>query len=44
MFFTKAAARMLTRVGVGVFDTGLLSVGRFASGRSCDRSTRSGFT
>jgi hypothetical protein len=43
MFLNKAAAQIGTNVRVRGFNAGLLARSQFASGRSCDRPTRSRF-
>jgi hypothetical protein len=41
---TKRKAQIGTSVGARVFNAGLLARSQFASGRSCDRPTRSTFS
>jgi hypothetical protein len=44
MFFNKATAQIGTNVRANGFNAGLLARSQFASGRSCDRLTRSRFS
>jgi hypothetical protein len=44
VFYNKATSQIGTNVRAGVFDAGLLARSQFASGRSCDRPTRSRFS
>jgi hypothetical protein len=44
MFFNKATAQIGTNVRARVFNAGPLTRSQFASGRSCDRPTRSRFS
>jgi hypothetical protein len=44
MFFVKATAQIGTNVRARAFNAGLLARSQFASGKSCDRLTRSRFS
>jgi hypothetical protein len=44
VFYNKAASQIGTNVRDRVFNAGLLASSQFASGRSCDRATRSRFS
>jgi hypothetical protein len=44
MFFNKATVQIETNVRARAFNAGLLARSQFASGRSCDRPTRSRFS
>jgi hypothetical protein len=44
VFYNKTASQIGTNVRARVFNAGLLISSQFASGRSCDRPTRSRFS